>query len=111
MARATAFYCEVLGCEVTYGDDYWTSLDAYGLKIGLHWTEGESIPPILHDDHGAFVGATITFSSDNILQDKERLQRRHNVEIIGELDEAFGHLLVFKDSEGNILKLMHQKYL
>jgi len=34
-----------------------------------------------------------------------------SVEIIGELDEAFGHLLIFKDSEGNILKLMNPEYL
>ncbi len=29
---------------------------------------------------------------------------QHNVESIGELNEAFGHLLIFKDSEGNLLQ-------
>lgn len=109
MSRAIRFYTEVLQCKVLYEDEYWCSLDAYGLKIGLHWNGGVEVPAVPFDEHGPHSGATITFRSDNIPADKQMLCDR-GVEIVGEFDEDFGHLVVFRDPDGNFLKLMKQKY-
>lgn len=109
MARAIAFYETVLGCRVTYSDSHWTSLDAHGLKVGLHWMEGEAVPEIPHDLHGPHAGATLTFHSTDITEDKAMLMK-YQVEILNEINADFGHLVIFKDSEGNFLKLMKPKY-
>ncbi len=109
MARAIDFYRRVLGCQPTYSSEHWTSLDAYGLKLGLHWTGGPAVPVVPHDAHGPFVGATVTFQSDDIAADKQHLLA-HGVVIVGETNADFGDVVVFRDSEGNLLKLMRQKY-
>ena len=109
MQRSLDFYTQVLGCQVTYEDEYWSSLDAYGLKLGLHWTGGEPVPPVPFDEHGADAGATITFRSDDVTADQQRLLEK-GVTVVGEIDEEFGHLVVFRDPDGNFLKLMRPKY-
>ncbi|RZM77178.1 VOC family protein [Leptolyngbya iicbica] len=109
MQRAIAFYTDLLGCSVLYQDEHWCSLDAHGLKIGLHWTGGDAVPAVPFDEHGPHAGATITFRSDDVATDKAMLQNQ-GVEIVGEIDESFGHLVIFRDPDGNFLKLMRQKY-
>ncbi|WP_413943246.1 VOC family protein [Bdellovibrio sp. HCB-162] len=34
----------------------------------------------------------------------------HGVKILGEDDQPWGHMLVFEDPDGNVLKLMNPKY-
>jgi len=109
MSRAIAFYTDLLGCTVVYQDEYWCSLDAFGLKLGLHWTGGDAVPAVPFDHHGPHAGATITFRSDDVTADKQRLLE-HGVVVVGEVDESFGHLVIFRDPDGNFLKLMRQKY-
>ncbi len=109
MERSIAFYCDLLGCKVIFQSQHWTSLDAFGLKIGLHWTGGNQVPPVNFDSHGPHSGATITFSSSDVTSDKKVLING-GVNIVCEVDEEFGHLVVFTDPDGNFLKLMKQKY-
>lgn len=109
MKEAVSFYAHILGMSVVYETEYWTSLSIDGLTVGLHWTGGNSIPAIAQDDHGANQGATLTLQSDNIQEDKQLLID-NNVIIVSELDEEFGEIIVFKDLDGNILKLMNPKY-
>jgi catechol 2,3-dioxygenase-like lactoylglutathione lyase family enzyme len=109
MKTSIDFYTKVLGMNVQFETDYWTSLELDNLTIGLHWTEGSPVPDVSHDSHGAHSGATLTLRSDNISSDKQMLVD-NSVNIIGELDEEFGEIVVFQDPDGNVLKLMDPKY-
>ncbi|HBR95924.1 MAG TPA: hypothetical protein DD979_00905 [Gammaproteobacteria bacterium] len=107
MRAAVGFYTDVLGMRVVYESEYWTALSLGGLHIGLHWNEGESVPQVPYDSHGAHCGATLTLATDDIDIDTQHLLDRQ-VEVIGRLDEPWGRLTVFKDLDGNVLKLMQQ---
>lgn len=107
MDKAIQFYTQILGLKVASKNDYWTSLTLSGIEVGLHWTEGEPVPEIPYDNHGVHCGATLTLSSDNIDKDKQSLID-NQVEIIGESNEDWGKIVVFKDMDGNILKLMQK---
>ena len=109
MARAVDFYTAVLGCQKRFGDDYWTSLDAHGLNLGLHGTGGRAVPEIPQDSHGSQCGGTLTFKSDDFAADKAHLEA-HGVTIVSEVIADFGSVLIFKDPDGNILKLMQPNY-
>lgn len=109
MQNSVEFYTKILNMKVVFGDEYWTSLDCGGVKIGLHSTENESaIPSTPRDSHGQHCGGTLTLRSDNILEDKKILENAH-VKILGEDDAPWGHMLVFEDLDGNVLKLMNPK--
>ena len=103
--RAVSFYREVLGLSVAEQDAYWTALDAGGVRIGLHWTEGAAVPVVPRNAHGAFAGVTLTLRSTNLHQDTLRL-KKSGATILGESDEIWGKLTVFEDPDGNVLKLM-----
>lgn len=105
--RAIKFYTEGLGMKLIEESEYWIALDGHGVRIGLHPEEGP-IPRIPRDSHGAHAGATLTLRSNNILEDKIRLESL-GAKILGEVDEAWGHMLVFEDLDGNVLKLMNPK--
>lgn len=105
--KATAFYRDLLGLKVTYETEHWVSLELAGVRIGLHWTEGKEVPYIPRDSHGSFAGATITFETDDILFDSERLKRA-GVKILGSSDNPWGKICVFEDCDGNVLKLMQR---
>lgn len=106
--RAIKFYTEGLGMKLIDESEYWISLDCYGLKIGLH-PEKKPIPVVPRDSHGAHAGATLTLKSDDIASDRKRLEL-FGANIIGEADQPWGHMLVFEDLDGNVLKLMRPKY-
>ena len=89
-------------------DAYWAAFEINGVQLGLHWNEGSQVPKVSFDAHGAHCGATLTLATDNILEDTIWLQK-NNVEVVGQLDELWGKLTVFKDIDGNILKLMEVK--
>lgn len=109
MEKAVQFYTDVLGMKVSFSNEHWTSLDAWGVNIGLHWTEGQNVPKTPRDSHGQHCGATLTLKSDDISKDKEALERG-GAKIIGEADAPWGHMLIFEDLDGNVLKLMNSKY-
>ena len=108
MNRATKFYTEALGMKKAFGDKYWTSMNVGNLNLGLHWTEGESIPLTPRDSHGQSNGGTLTFQSDNIAEDRKKIEQAGG-KILGESNQAWGHMLVFEDLDGNVLKLMNPK--
>lgn len=109
MKQSVSFYENVLGFKKVFGDEYWTALDKNGFRLGLHWTEGESVPSVPKDSHGAHAGATITLKSTDIPEDRKVLEA-NNCTILGEADAAWGHMLIFEDPDGNVLKLMNPKY-
>jgi predicted enzyme related to lactoylglutathione lyase len=109
MDRAVKFYTEAFGAKVVFGSEYWTSLSCFGLIIGLHGNENQEVISIPYDDHGAKAGATLTFKSNNISQDRENLEKC-GAKIISQFNADWGELLVFQDPDGNILNLQHPSY-
>ncbi len=109
MRRAVQFYSKVLNMSIQFESEHWTSLDCGGVMVGLHWTGGKSVPVFPRDSHGAHCGATLTLSSDNVSEDRAILEKA-GCEILGESDEAWGHMLIFEDLDGNVLKLQNAKY-
>ena len=109
MNRAIKFYTDALGMKKTYGHEFWTTMTIGNLNLGLHWTEGESIPITPRDSHGQSNGGTLTFHSDNIADDREKIEQSGG-KILGEASQDWGHMLVFEDLDGNVLKLMNPKY-
>src|SRR5688572_16724481 len=108
MKRAVAFYQEALGLQTAYEDPRWTSLTCGPIKLGLHWTEGSPVPVVPRDAHGAHAGGTLTLRSTDVAADRKRLEKS-GAKILGEFDEPWGHMLVFEDPDGNVLKLMKPK--
>jgi catechol 2,3-dioxygenase-like lactoylglutathione lyase family enzyme len=105
MQHAVAFYRDVLGMRVLDSNDWWTSLEFFGARIGLHWTGGEPVPAVLHDDHGARHGATLTLRSTDLDTDLGYLQKMGCL-LLGRSDNAWGRLAALTDPDGNVLKLM-----
>jgi catechol 2,3-dioxygenase-like lactoylglutathione lyase family enzyme len=105
MDRAIAFYRDVLGMDVIDSDEWWTSLECGGLRIGLHGTDGEEVPTVGYDGHGPHAGACLTLRSTNIEADVEALKSA-GTEVVGRFDAEWGRLAVFLDPDGNVLKLM-----
>lgn len=108
MKRATQFYTEALGMTVGYAHEHWATLTNGNLSLGLHWTEGEPIPLTPRDPHGQNCGGTLTLLSDNIAEDRRKIEQAGG-KILGESDQPWGQMLVFEDLDGNILKLMNPK--
>lgn len=108
--RAIAFYTEALQMTLKFSHEGWTALNCHGISVGLHPTEpGEQIQKVGRDSHGAFGQATLTLKSDNVPQDRDRIIKCGG-KILGEDDAPWGHMLVFEDLDGNVLKLMRPKY-
>lgn len=105
MNRAVRFYSEVLGLKIIETSEWWSSLELAGMSIGLHGNDGDPVPHVPRDGHGAHAGATLTLSTNNIGEDAKKL-KAVGTKILGELDEPWGKLVVFEDTEGNVLKLM-----
>lgn len=108
MKRAVQFYSEALGLKKVYGDEYWTTMALGNLNLGLHWTEGAEVPQTPRDRHGQHSGGTLTFESDQIAEDRKRIESAGG-KILDESDQHWGHMLVFEDPDGNVLKLMKPK--
>lgn len=106
MERAVRFYRDVLGLKVVDSSPYWTTLDAGGMRFGLHATEGGAVPAIPRDSHGAHAGATVTFRVADVRKAGMRLQGE-GVKLLSDITEKpWGTMLVFEDPDGNVLKLM-----
>lgn len=109
MERAIKFYTEALGMKLLKEGEVWSTLECCGVEVGLHWTRGEPVKKVSADIHGAQAGGTLTLRSSDVSADRSLLEQR-GAKIVGEQDEAWGHLLVFEDPDGNVLKLMHPKH-
>ena len=106
--RAIRFYTGALGMKLINESEYWIVLDCFGMTVGLH-PERDVLPMIPRDSHGAHAGGTLTLKSNNIPEDRIRLEKA-GAKILGEADEHWGHMLVFEDPDGNVLKLMNPKH-
>lgn len=105
--RAIRFYTEGLGMRLLEESEHWIALDCGGVRIGLHPEDGP-IPTVPRDSHGAHAGATLTLKSNDVPADRRRLEAL-GAKILGEADQPWGHMLVFEDLDGNVLKLMNSK--
>jgi predicted enzyme related to lactoylglutathione lyase len=105
MARAVAFYRDALGMRVLDSNEWWTSMDFYGARIGLHWTGGAPVPAVQQDEHGAQAGATLTLRTTDIDSDVVFIVRR-GARLMSRSDNDWGRLAVLQDPDGNIFKLM-----
>jgi catechol 2,3-dioxygenase-like lactoylglutathione lyase family enzyme len=103
MARAVAFYRDILGMRVLDSNDWWTSLDFFGARIGLHGTGGA--PVARPQQRWPTAGATLTLRSTDLDADLAYLEKC-GVRVLSRSDNEWGRLAVFADSEGNLLKLM-----
>jgi catechol 2,3-dioxygenase-like lactoylglutathione lyase family enzyme len=89
-------------------DIYFSVIDtSKAINIGLH-PECKSIPSIPRDSHGAHADATLTLKSNDVPQDRKRIEN-FGCKFLGEADRPWGHMLVFEDPDGNVLKLMNPK--
>ena len=95
--------------KMSHTSEHWTSMDCNGFMVGLHWSEGENVPSFPRDSHGASCGGTLTLSSDDITSDRKILEDAGAL-ILGEMNESWGHMLIFEDLDGNVLKLQNAKY-
>jgi predicted enzyme related to lactoylglutathione lyase len=96
MKRALGFYRDVLGLHVTEESEHWSAFNVGGVRVGLDTTEGKPTPK----------RAILTLKTTDLRADVKRL-REKGVKFIGEIgDYPWGSLVVFEDSEGNVLKLM-----
>ena len=109
MNRAVDFYAEAFGMKKAYGHEHWSTMTLGNLNLGLHWTGGAAVPPVSRDSHGTDNGGTLTFLSDNVTEDRQRIEKAGG-KILGEADQDWGHMLTFEDLDGNVLKLMKPKY-
>ncbi len=109
MDRAVEFYSAAFGAKKVFGDEHWTSMVLHGLTLGLHGNNGWPVEKVPRNDHGAKAGGTLTLKSDNIPEDRARLEKL-GAQIIGETKTDWGHMLVFEDLDGNILNLQHPSY-
>ena len=108
MNRAIQFYAEVFGMSKEHGHEFWTTMRLGSTRFGLPWTEGQQVPPTPRDSHGQHCGGTVTFESDDIESDRKKIEQAGG-KILGETKQAWGHMLVFEDLDGNVLKLMNPK--
>lgn len=105
--RAKRFYLDGLGMKVSFEHEHWIALECHGVQVGLH-PEDKAIPWIPRDSHGAHAGATLTLRSNNIPEDRKKIEF-YGGKVLGEADQPWGHMLVFEDPDGNVLKLMNPK--
>lgn len=108
MSRGVQFYSQALGLNKIYGHEHWSTLTLGNLTLGLHWTGGHPVPQTPRDSHGQNCGGTLTLHSDDIPGDKEKILKAGG-KVLGEADQPWGHMLVFEDLDGNVLKLMRPK--
>ncbi len=108
MKKAIKFYAEAFGMKPQGENEFWTSMVLNGVTVGLHWSEGKDIPLTQRNSHGQNHGGTLTLESDNIAEDRKRIEKCGG-KILGESDEHWGHMLAFEDLDGNVLKLMNPK--
>lgn len=104
MPRAVAFYRDVLGMQVLDSNEWWTSLECFGARIGLRQTGGAA-PPVAADEPGARHGATLTLRSTDLDADLEYLERC-GVRALGRSDNPWGRLAAIRDPDGNVLELI-----
>ena len=108
LEEAKKFYIEALGFELDYEQPGWTALKMNGIQVGLHPTE-DMVHKVPSDGYGPQGGGCLTLNSDNIPEDRKKLEE-FGAKILGENDESWGHLLTFEDPDGNVLNLMNPKY-
>lgn len=108
MKRAVEFY-RALGLNPVFQDEYWSTLILGNLTLGLHASDAGNIPLTIRNSHGQESGGTLTLQSDDVDADRKLLESL-GAKILGEDDAPWGHMLVFEDLDGNVLKLMNPKY-
>lgn len=100
MARAVAFYRDVLGLTMRFESPYWAEFEVSGFTLGLQYIgETEAV--------GNW-GATIDFEVAEMVPAIERLKEHGATFVATVLDQPFGKLAKFRDPDGNLLGLFEQ---
>lgn len=109
MKRALTFYTEALQMKFLFKEEGWIALQCGGIQIGLHPIEdGETLFQVPRDAHGVHGQATLTLKTNDVDEDRQRIER-YGGRVLGEDEAPWGHVLVFEDPEGNVLKLMNPR--
>lgn len=112
LARARAFYCDILGCGTGREDERWLDLDFFDHQLTLHLVETMPEYAAANEVDGAVVPAG-HFGAILPLPDWQRLRDRlaaHNTQFVigptlrfaGETGEQ--HTMFFRDPSGNALE-------
>jgi catechol 2,3-dioxygenase-like lactoylglutathione lyase family enzyme len=104
--RSVRFYTEALGMKCISNEPYRVALDCHGVKLGLH--PEDKVHQVPRDSHGAHGQATLTLRSNDVKADRAKIEQAEG-KILAENEQAWGHMLVFEDPDGNVLKLMNPK--
>jgi catechol 2,3-dioxygenase-like lactoylglutathione lyase family enzyme len=105
MAESVAFYQDVLGLDLVYRGDVWSSFEVGGVTLGLH-ARASAAPAAPQSPHA---GGQVSLASDEIEKDVARLKSQ-GVTFLGEIvREAWADLAAFRDPSGNVLNLRQAK--
>ncbi len=100
MARAKAFYQDILNLEVERDTGAWVQFKMEGGTFALHLKDEDAGE---HPAHGT--GGMVGFAVDDLDAFVSRLQQ-HEVELQGEIrEERFGRLVNILDPDGNLSNL------
>jgi catechol 2,3-dioxygenase-like lactoylglutathione lyase family enzyme len=98
MERAVGFYRDTLGLRVTRQEDDWSELEANGLRLRLHASEGET--------PGGEGGAVVSFQPEGGLDEAVEELRAQGVDFAGGISEhPWGRIAAMHDPDGNSLQL------
>lgn len=100
MDRAVAFYRDTLGLSLRFSTPYWAEFEVDGFTLGLQYA-GDGAPV-------AGGGAVVDFEVQDIETMIERLEAAQAKFVAVVLDQPFGKIAKFRDSEGNLLGLFEQ---
>lgn len=105
LKEAVRFYTEVLGLRLVLHEEKWANLELSGVRVGLYWTGGDDVPNSPRGKYGNLIGATLSLTSSNIEEDKQKLLNANTI-VLDEMEESFGKVLLFQDPDGNVLRLV-----
>ncbi len=101
MARAKAFYRDVLGLHSPNWEDRWPEIETG--NVSLYLVE----PTVMGDDFAPHV-APIALRVPDVAEAKRELEGR-GVDFSGEQDTGVCNMAFFHDTEGNSL-MLHKRY-
>jgi len=116
MARATAFYRDILGMQVIEGSDKWSTfappdaaVDATPILGVMATTNSEPVPFEMPGSNGVQQGAIFSFTVRNLIEAISKLEAR-GLDVIGTMydDPAWGRCVMYRDPDRNTFMLVER---